>query len=105
MAYNLLLSDRTDEQIDACLSYMIHKLKNPQAAVHLLDGISEVYDRLEENPYQFSDSGDEYLRRHAYKEARIPDMQYKLVFRIADKTVYVVGFFHSLEDYPSKISE
>ncbi len=58
MAYKLFITDRADELIDSCVSYLINKLKNPKAARHLLDGISEVYDRLEENPFQFHDLED-----------------------------------------------
>ena len=105
MTYNLIITDRADELIDSCVFYIINKLKNLRAAGHLLDGISEVYDRLEDNPYQFADSKDDYLRRKGYKEALIPDMQYKIVFRIEGDTVYVVGLFHDLEDYPSKVQE
>ena len=105
MAYNLIVTDRADELIDERVYYLINRLKNSQAAGHLLDGISEVYDRLEDNPYQFADSKDDYLRKRGYKEALISDMQYKIVFRIEDDTVYVVGLFHDLEDYPSKVME
>ena len=105
MAYNLIITDRADELIDSRVFYIINKLKNTQAAGHLLDGISEVYNRLEENPHQFPGSKDDYLRRRGYKEALISDMQYKIVFRIEESTVYVVGLFHDLEDYPSKVRE
>jgi len=105
MAYNLVITDRADELIDSCVNYIINKLKKSPAAQRLLDGISGIYDRLEENPYQFSDSKDDYLRRRGYKEALISDMQYKIVFRIEESTVYVVGLFHDLEDYPSKVME
>ena len=105
MIYNLVITDRADELIDASVSYIVNKLKNPQAAVHLLDGISEIYDRLEENPYQFGDAKDDYLKNRGYKEALVSDMQYKIVFRIDDNTVYVVGLFHDLEDYPTKVEE
>lgn len=105
MAYNLIITDRADELMDASVFYVINKLKNSQAAEHLLDGISDVYDRLEDNPYQFMDSKDDYLKRMGYKEALILDMKYKIIFRIENKTVYVVGLFHDLEDYPSKVKE
>ena len=105
MAYNLIIADRADELIDSRVFYIINQLKNSQAAGHLLDGISEVYDRLEENPYQFPDPKDDYLKGRGYKEALISDMQYKIVFRIEGPTVYVVGLFHDLEDYPSKVIE
>ena len=69
--YNLIITDRADELIDERVSYLI---RNPQAATHLLDGINGIYDRLEENPYQFPDSKDPYLLRRGYKEAYISDM-------------------------------
>ncbi len=105
MVYNLILTDRADELIVERVNYLIKKLKNPQAATHLLDGISGIYDRLEDNPYQFPDSKDSYLLRRGYKEAYIPDMDYKVVFRIDDKDVYIVGLFHDLENYVPKVTE
>ncbi len=78
MAYNLIITDRASELTDNGVSYIINKLKSPQAAIHLLDGISKIYDRLEDNPYQFADSKDDLLKRKGYKEALIPDMKYKI---------------------------
>ena len=71
----------------------------------ILDGISGIYDRMEDNPYQFPDSKDPYLLRRGYKEAYVPDMDYKMVFRIDGNDVYVVGLFHDLEDYVPKVTE
>ena len=105
MAYNLIITDRADELIDERISYLLLKFKNPQAATHLMNGISEIYDRMEDNPYQFPDSKDPYLLRRGYKEAYVPDMDYKMVFRIDGSDVYVVGLFHDLEDYVSKATE
>ncbi|MBQ9199193.1 MAG: type II toxin-antitoxin system RelE/ParE family toxin [Lachnospiraceae bacterium] len=105
MTYNLIITDRADELIDDCVYYIINKLKNPKAAKHLLDGISKLYDRLEDNPYQFKDSKDDYLRKKGYKEALVLDMQYKIIFRIEENNVYIVGLFHDLEDYFSKVTE
>ncbi len=105
MAYKLFITDRADELIDSCVSYHINKLKSPKAAKHLLDGISEVYDRLEENPFQFGNSRDNYLKARGYREALIPEMQYKLIFRIDGQIVYIVGLFHDSEDYPPKVRE
>ena len=61
MAYNLIITDKADELIDERVNYLIKKFKNPQAAAHLLDGIAGIYDRMEDNPYQFPDSKDPYL--------------------------------------------
>ena len=105
MAYRIIITDRADELIDSRVYYIINKLRNPQAARHLLDGIDEIYNRLEDNPFQFADSNDYFLRSRGYKEALIPEMNYKLIFRIDEKDVYVVGMFHDLENYASKVFE
>ena len=105
MAYSIIITERADELIDSCTNYILFKLKNPKAATHLLDGIDSLYDRLEENPYQFADSRDPFLHSRGYKEALVPEVKYKMIFRIEEKTVYVVGLFHDLEDYASKVSE
>lgn len=105
MAYNLIITDRADELIDERVSYLLTKFKNPQAATHLLDGISEIYNRMEENPYQFSNSKDSYLLQRGYKEAYVSDMDYKMVFRIDGNDVYVVGLFHDLENYVVNLSK
>lgn len=103
--YNLIITDRADVLIDERVNYLIRNLNNPQAARHLMDGISEIYDRLEDNPYQFPDSKDSYLLRRRYKEAYISDMEYKMVFRIENADVYIVGLFHNLENYVPKVHE
>ena len=61
MAYKLIITERADELIDRLAAYLINNLKNPDAASHFLDELETVYSRLEENPYQFSESKDEYL--------------------------------------------
>ena len=43
MAYNLIITDRADELIDDSVYYLIDKLKNPDAAKHLLNGIDKIY--------------------------------------------------------------
>lgn len=105
MAYNLIITDRANELIDERIAYIINKLKNPSAASHLMDGISSVYDRLQDNPLQFPDSRDPLLIKRKYKEALIPEMKYKIIFRVEYETVYIVGFFHDLENYPVKVIE
>ena len=102
--YNLIITDRADELIDERVAYLVENLDNPQAASHLIDSIAGLYDRLEDNPYQFPDSKDSSLHRRGYREAYVTDMEYKLVFRIDDNDVYVVGLFHDLEDYVPKVN-
>ena len=53
MAYKLTITEHADELLDNLLYHLLFRLKNEQAAQHLLSGIENVYGRLEKNPLQF----------------------------------------------------
>ncbi len=40
MAYKLIITERADELLDNLIHHLIYRLKNEQAARHLLDGIN-----------------------------------------------------------------
>lgn len=103
MHYKLIITDRADELIDERVNHLVERLKNRQAAAHLLNGIDKLYDRFEENPFQFADCRDPFLRSRGFKEAVVSDMEYIMIFRIEEDKVYVVGFFHQLENYKEKL--
>lgn len=105
MAYRLEITEHADELIDRLTGYLIQKLQNVSAAAHLLDGLDTIYDRLEDNPYQFPESPDFILYRRGYREALVPGMSYRLVFRIQEDKVYILGVYHELEDYGNKVIE
>ena len=89
--------------LDRILRYLIYQLKNEQAAVHLLDEMKSIYDRIEENPLQFPISRDIYLADKGYHEAVIGQMNYIIIFNIKLETVNIVGIFHQLENYWNKL--
>ena len=103
MVYNLITTERAEEVLDNLAYHLIYRLKNPQAAEHLMDNISNVYDRMEENPYQFPDCRDEFLKSKGYREAVAGNMNYIVIFRIEDNDVYILGVFHDLENYKAKL--
>ena len=103
MDYKLVISEHADELLDNLVYYLLFRLKNEQAAKHLLDGIDDIYDRLEINPFQFSLSRDVYLANKGYHEAVVPQMDYIVIFDVREETVNVVGIFHQLENYQSKL--
>lgn len=103
MAYKLVITEHADELIDRIMYHLLYRLKNEQAARHLLDGVENVYERFEENPMQFPLSKDLYLAGKGYHEAIVPQIDYTIVFSVRADIVYVVGIFHQLEDYPQKL--
>ena len=70
---------------------------------HLLSCIESVYERLEENPYQFPECKDAYLKSLHYREVVLTQMSYIMIVKITEETVYIIGIFHQLEDYGNKL--
>ncbi|MBR2949441.1 MAG: type II toxin-antitoxin system RelE/ParE family toxin [Lachnospiraceae bacterium] len=103
MVYNLIVTEKAEELLDQLIYHLVFRLKNDQAASHLFDSIEMIYDRLEENPYQFPESRDTNLKRLGYREAVVTGMNYVIVYRVEKHSVYVVGVFHQLEDYRKKV--
>ena len=53
MVYNIISTDEMDMLLDNCVKYLLGKFKSEQAAEHLLDGVSEIYDKLEKSTNTF----------------------------------------------------
>ena len=105
MAYNLIVTNHADSLIDSLTFYLLNNLHNPDAALHFMNGLEKIYARLEENPFQFPQSSDDFLRSREYREALVPEMDYRVVFHIEEpSTVYIVGVFHTLENYVKKLN-
>lgn len=103
MSYKLNITENADELLDHLVYYLIHRLKNKQAARHLLDGIDRIYDYLIENPYQYPLCTDYYLAKKNYRNAIIPQMNYIIVYEIKNDEVNILGIFHQLENIKEKL--
>ena len=103
MAYKLNITEHVDGLLDKLVYHLIYRLKNEQAAKHLLDSIDSIYDRLTDNPFQFSECRDAYLARKGYREAIVSQMNYIIIFDVRVDVVNVVGIFHQLENYLNKL--
>ncbi len=77
MAYKLNVTEHADELPDNLVYHLVNRLKNKQAARHLLDSIDAIYDRLENNPYQYPECRDTYFAKKGYREVVVPQMNYK----------------------------
>ena len=103
MDYKLVISEYANELLNNLIYYLVYRLKNEQAAKHLLDGIDSIYDRLVINPFQFPVSRDCCLANRDYHEAVVPQMDYVVIFDVREAVVNVVGVFHQLENYQSRL--
>ena len=103
MAYRLEVTLEGELRIEQRISYLINEKQNISAAIHLADNIELLYDRIANNPYEFPLCEDYALAIMGYRKAIMSDMNYKLIYKIEDDIIYVVGLFNDLEDYSSKI--
>lgn len=103
MAYNLGITERADELLDHLARHLIFHLNNSQAASHLFQSIANVYQLLETNPYLFKECSDPALKAKHYREAPVSDMRYRIIYRVDKNTVYILGIFHQLEHFQSKL--
>lgn len=104
MNYKLVITEKAEALFDNLFYYLIYKLKNHQAAKHLITSIRNTYKRIQENPFQFPESHDSYLSVKHYREAPLTDMRYVILYQIIESTVYIEGVYHQLELYSNKIN-
>lgn len=103
MVYNIISTDEMDALLDNCVKYLLGKFRSEQAAEHLLDGVSEIYDKLESNPNIYRLSEEPFMKALGYHEAKVPGMDYMVIYKVVANNVYILGIFHTLENYAGKM--
>ena len=99
MSYNLLISKEAHDDTSGIVGYIVHKLKNPQAAADFLDDVEESYRRLIANPFLYALCNDPRLERRGYRKVVINN--YLILYRIDEehKTVYIVRIVYGGRNY------
>lgn len=80
-----------------------HLEKRGQSMAYKLNVTEHADVRLEINPYQYLECRDTYLAKKGYREAVVPQMNYIVIFDVKADVVNIVGIFHQLENYQSKL--
>ena len=103
MAYKLVKTDSFQRDLDATIGYIALSLENKTAAASLLDAIEQCYDEIERMPLMYGFCDDPHLRDLKYHKAVIKN--YIMVYTVneAQKTVNILRFFHSRQDYEKLI--
>lgn len=101
--YKLAVSELADQDLDNIISYISRQLANPKAAGDLADAVAECYSLLRDNPMIYEQCRDDRLKKEGYRKALIKN--YVLVYKINEsaKTVNVMRFFYSAQDYMNLI--
>lgn len=99
MAYKVKVTAHAEQDLDDIIGYIMTKLRNSQAARHVLREVEKIYAVLAETPVAYAECAHPLLKGHR----KATFMRYLMIYRIVDDTVYVERFFSELEDYANKL--
>ena len=105
MEYKLVITETSKALLRKLVTYLSKELKSEQAATHLLNEVEKINNRLKDNPFQFPLCKDAFLQSKGYHLAVVAKMNYTIIFRVEKNTVFILGFFHTRENYEEKIEE
>ena len=99
MAYNVEITDRAKEQLDAFVRYLVFDLHNPQAAAALLEDASDTEESLSFIAGSLPYCSDADLKKRGIRKIRFAKHRYLWLYTISDETAYVLAMYHELQDY------
>ena len=99
MVYNVEMTERAKEQLDAFVRYLVLDLKNPQAASNLLDDAVDTEESLAFVAGSIPYCSDPDLQKREIRKIRFAKHRYLWLYRVEDDTAYVMAMYHELQDY------
>ena len=74
-----------------------------QAAKNMMEDINRAFVLLKAFAASFSFCEDSYLASKGYRKFALKKHDYLIIYRVEENTVYLVVFFHILENYREKL--
>ena len=101
--YSVDITDSAEEDLDSIIFYIANELNAKKAASDFVGKVYECYDRLEDNPYIYTECRDTRLKKEGYRRAVIKN--YVLLYKIDEDTKEVVvhRFFYGGQDYANLV--
>ena len=99
MGYKLIISVEAKKHLDNIISYIVFRLKNPEAALLLLDSVNKAYSDIETFPEAWALCNDSFLSDKGYRKYVLPNHNYVILYRVSGEFVKISGIFHVREDY------
>ena len=99
MAYKILTTVYSEQDLDSILGYMIRELHAPQAATDFADAVGACYDRLSEMPALYELCRNPRLASQGFRRAVIK--HYVMIYEIdeQEKAVLIHRFFYGSQEY------
>lgn len=99
MAYNVILTDKARQQLDAYICYLLNTLHSEEAADNLLGRAEMTISTLAHSAESFAVCSDPALKAFGYRKIFLPQSRYLFVYSVSGNTVYIEGMYHELQDY------
>lgn len=99
MAYKILTTVYSEQDLDSILGYMIRELHAPQAAADFADAVDACYVRLSEMPALYELCRNPRLASQGFRRAVIK--HYVMIYEIdeQEKAVLIHRFFYGSQEY------
>lgn len=97
MKYKIMITERAEEHLDQILYHLLRRARNFYTAPKFLDNMEKLVSQLMEDPYQFAPCNDRYLESKGYRRTEVLDKNYFVVYKVEEKTVYLLGIYRNLE--------
>lgn len=103
MGYKLIIAKEAHEDISDIVGYIIHELKNRQAATGFIDDLEASYRKVIQNPQIYSLCNDKRLAFLGYRKIIIKN--YLILYRIDEKdnVIYIVRVVYGGRNYPEML--
>ena len=105
MVYNVEMTERAKEQLDAFVRYLSVDLQNAQAAANLLNDAEDAAESLSYVAGSIPLCGDPDLRNRQLRVFRFASHRYLWLFRLQQDTAFVMAMYHELQDYENIFKE
>lgn len=99
MDFEVIFSEQAEQDLDKIISYCLYKLKNTQAAMNILSDVENTLKRLSCMADSLRLCENTLLCDLGYREIRLKQHSYFMLYRIEGNRAYVDAIYHDLQDY------
>jgi len=95
--YRLTYSKFYHAELESCINYIKHELKNSVAAKKLKEEVKKKYKKIKENPFIYPAVYDKYLASKGFRFTMVNN--YMLFYAVEEKEIIILRFMYGRRDW------
>ncbi|WP_418747024.1 type II toxin-antitoxin system RelE/ParE family toxin [Frisingicoccus sp.] len=103
MDYKVVVTRDAEEDLERFIKYLMIEKESIQAAENVLNDYDATIESLKHVAGSLKLCDNPRLRQLEYRRINFLNHRYFMLYRIADKIVFVDNIFHELQDYENKM--